>query len=230
MAKPLGAPRTAAQEILLGANDLDQEKAGEFTEWDLTIATWKRDPNRFGCRGYENLYPDHKRVMMEIMGTTKKENPIRRGWLEKTRPNHYRLTDLGRAQAARLTSLVREARDTPRSAQPIYDAVHPFFAHIVFKRYCKDPEEPRMWLGAASFLGITRNDAQHLQDRMRAARSAITAALEWLDETGSSQVIRGVTAGGVAISKRDLLRLNEFLDVIEQRFRIQITAIKKTAR
>ena len=57
-----------------------------------------------GCRGYEELYPDHKRVMMEIMGTTKKENPIRKGWLQKVRPNTYRLTDLGKTEVDRLTN------------------------------------------------------------------------------------------------------------------------------
>ena len=73
----------AAEEILLGADDLDRAGMREFSEWDLTVATWKRNPNRFGCRGYEDRYPDHKRVMMEIMGTTKKDNPLRRGWLSE---------------------------------------------------------------------------------------------------------------------------------------------------
>jgi hypothetical protein len=78
---------TAAQEILLGASDLDQAGRKEFTEWDLTVATWKRNPNRFGCRGYEEKFPAHKRVMMEIMGN-KKDNPVRLGRMTKTRPNY----------------------------------------------------------------------------------------------------------------------------------------------
>src|SRR5580704_12263538 len=94
---------TAAQEILFGAYDLDRGGAKEFSEWDLTVATWKRNPNRFGSRGYEDRYPDHKRVMMEIMGTTKKDNPLRRGWFERTRSNHYRMTDIGRSEADRFS-------------------------------------------------------------------------------------------------------------------------------
>lgn len=83
MHNPPRKPVTAAQEILLGAFDLAENQYDEFSEWDLTISTWKRNPNRFGCRGYEDEYPDHKRVMMEIMGTTKKDNPLRRGVVRK---------------------------------------------------------------------------------------------------------------------------------------------------
>jgi hypothetical protein len=77
------AKLTAAQEILLAANDLSGNGKNEFTEWELTIAAWKRNRNRFGLRGFEERYPDHKRVMMEIMGQSKKDNPIRRRFLEK---------------------------------------------------------------------------------------------------------------------------------------------------
>lgn len=230
MANKLESQLTAAQEILLGAADLDRQNKAEFSEWDLTVATWKRDKNRFGCRGYETQYPDHKRVMMEIMGGSKKDNPMRRGWIERTRPNHYRMTDIGRATADRLRSTTGEAGASQRSAQPIYDAVRPYFEHSVFRKFCQNPEEPRMWLGAASFLGITRNDAHHLEDRMRGVRTAVQTALDWLKETSTTQLRRGVTGGGVTITKRDLERLNEFLDVITERFVVQIEALRKSTK
>src|SRR5262245_88680 len=70
------APRyTAAQVILLAAEDLMAQGASEFSEWDLTIASWNRDKKRFGLRGYDQTHPDHKRVMMEIMGR-KPQNPM----------------------------------------------------------------------------------------------------------------------------------------------------------
>lgn len=221
---------TAAQEILMGAGDLDRGGKQEFSEWDLTVATWKRNPNRFGARGYEDRYPDHKRVMMEIMGTTKKDNPIRRGWIERSRPNHYRMTDIGRAEVDHLGDTKATTVKSHRSPQPIYDAVAPLYRQAIFRKYVKDPEEPRMWVGAASFLGLTSNDAQHVEDRRRATRTAIENALAWLDETKSNDFRRGVSAGGEAISKTDLLKLKEFLDVIEQRFANQIEAIRKTKR
>lgn len=222
--------RTAAQEILLGAADLDRTGKLEFSEWDLTIATWKRDNNRFGCRGYENQYPDHKRVMMEIMGTTKKDNPIRRGWLERSRPNHYRLTDIGRSEAERLGEVRATGEKSHRSPQPIYDAVAPLYRHPVFRKYTADPNEPRMWLGAASFFGLTSNEPQHVEDRRKATRTAIENALTWLKEIKADNFRRGVTGGDEAISKASLLKLKEFLDVIEQRFAGQIDAIRKTKR
>ena len=218
----------AAEEILLGADDLDRAGMREFSEWDLTVATWKRNPNRFGCRGYEDRYPDHKRVMMEIMGTTQKDNPLRRGWLERTRANHYRMTDIGRSEADRFSETKATGEKSHRSPQPIYDAVAPFYRNAVFRKYCTDPEEPRMWLGAASFLGLTSNDPQHVEDRRKSTRIAIDNALSWLKETKADSFRRGVSGGEETISKQSLLELREFLDVIERRFANQIEAIKKT--
>jgi hypothetical protein len=224
MAKPT---ITAAQAVLLGAKDLNDGGRQPFSEWDLTVAVWQRDPNRFGCRGYEDQYPDHKRVMMEIMGGTK-DNPLRRGWMRKVRPNFYELTDLGRADAEKLTASSTPGSASHRSAQPIYDAIEPYFSHSVFRRFCRDESEPRTWLGAASFLGITRNDALHFEDRLRALKAAIAAGLDWLAETGEAQMNRGVTAGGVAITAADLRKLQSLVTTIEERFAIQIAAIRKT--
>ena len=167
---------------------------------------------------------------MEIMGTTKKDNPLRRGWFERTRANHYRLTDVGRSEAGRLLGTKGGGQTSHRSPQPIYDAVSPFYRHPVFRKYCSNPEEPRMWLGAASFLGLTSNDAQHLEDRRKVTRTAIENALAWLAETKEDSFRRGVSGGEEAISKVSLLKLREFLDVLESRFRNQIEAIKKTKR
>src|SRR3954465_3564824 len=96
---------TAAEEILLAADDLATERKHEFTEWQLTVAAWKRDQNRFGLRGYEGEHPDHKRGMSEIMGKTKRDNPLRRGFIVKVRPNYYAMTPLGAAEASKLRGI-----------------------------------------------------------------------------------------------------------------------------
>jgi hypothetical protein len=220
---------TAAQEILLGAGDLDEAGTQDFTEWDLTVATWKRNPNRFGCRGYEEKYPDHKRVMMEIMGNNK-DNPVRLGRIVKTHPNHYRLTDLGRSEIDRLSGTKDTSLTSNRSPQPIYNAVDPFYRSAVFRKFCKDPKEPRMWLGAASFLGLKRNDAQHLDDQLKVACSSIENAIEWLNEVGTHAFRSGTSGGQEAISRDSLSRLKEFIDVVEKRFARQIEAIRRTKR
>jgi hypothetical protein len=214
----------------MGAGDLDRKGKSEFSEWDLTVATWKRNPNRFGARGYEDQYPDHKRVMMEIMGTTKKDNPLRRGWFERTRPNHYRITDVGRSEVGHLSDTKATTEKSNRSPQPIYDAVAPLYQQAIFRKHIRDPEEPRMWVGAASFLGLTSNDPQHVEDRRRATRTAIDNALAWLDETKTENLHRGVTSGGEAIGRTDLVKLKEFLNVLERRFANQFEAIRKTKK
>ena len=147
---------------------------------------------------------------MEIMGTTKKDNPLRRGWLERTRANHYRMTDIGRSEADRFSETKATGEKSHRSPQPIYDAVAPFYRNAVFRKYCTDPEEPRMWLGAASFLGLTSNDPQHVEDRRKSTRIAIDNALSWLKETKADSFRRGVSGGEETISKQSLLRLESF--------------------
>lgn len=221
---------TAAQEILFGAADLDAEGRAEFSEWDLTVATWKRNPNRFGCRGYEPNYPDHKRVMMEVMGTTKKENPIRRGWLEKVRQNTYRLTNLGRTEADRLSQRGKTEGVSRRSPQTIYDAVAPLYKSNVFRKHSKDKKEPRMWLGAASFLQLTSSDPQHLIDRLEATERAIKNASAWMDENDTNVIRRGVSGSGVEISRENLEQLSDFYKTITERFADQIAAIDKTKK
>jgi hypothetical protein len=230
MAKAGPTSVTAAQAVLLGASDLSAEGQGEFSEWDLTVATWKRNPNRFGCRGYESQYPDHKRVMMEIMGTKKKENPIRKGWFEKVRQNTYRLTNIGITEADRLKRDVSSDRKSVRSPQAIYDAVAPLYKNNAFRKHSRDADEPRMWLGAASFFQLTSGEPQHLEDRLRATEATIANALEWMDENQANQIQRGVSGGSESISKDSLLKLKGFYETLLQRFSNQIEAVKKAKR
>ena len=218
---------TAANEILLAANDLASAGKNEFSEWDLTVAAWKRDSNRFGCRGYEDRYPDHKRVMMEIMGQTKKDNPLRRGWLIKSRPNHYEITALGRNEAAKIALISQGQAATERSPQDLYDAVAPYFNSMTFRKFVKDDTEPKTWLGAASFLGLSKNDALHLNDRMSTAKAVISQALAWFGETNQQTLRRGATGGSVSITQIDIEKLAALLESIQTRFKIQIEAIQQ---
>lgn len=220
---------TAAQEILFAAFDLDASGKSEFSEWDLTVATWKRNPNRFGCRGYESEYPDHKRVMMEIMGD-KKENPVRVGTIEKTRPNCYRISNLGRSLVDRLRQSKGDGGQSVRSPQSIYDAVATYSKNVVFQKHLRDPEEPRMWLGAASFLQLANSEARHLNDRLRATEGAINDAIAWMDENAVDHINRGVSGGGEAITKDGAMRLAAFFKLIQERFGLHIEAIRRSAR
>lgn len=217
---------TAAQEILLGASRLDADGKEAFSEWDLTVSTWQGNKNRFGCRGYEAQYPDHKRVMMEIMGSTK-ANPLRRGWIIKTQQNTYALTDVGRTEAEKLKIGQTKGVDR-RSPQAIYEAVAPLHQSPVFRKHVKNTEEPRMWLGAASFYQLTSPDAQHLVDRMRTVKTAIANAMAWIAENDADVIRRGVSGGkGEGISQSDLENLQAFDALLRDRFSGQIEAITK---
>jgi hypothetical protein len=93
---PPPARRTAHETVLLAAHDAGRD-GRPFTEWDLSVACWRRDHDTFAMRGYPQ-YPDHKRVYMEIAGK-KQRSPVMLGYLRRTAPNTYVLTDLGRTQA-----------------------------------------------------------------------------------------------------------------------------------
>lgn len=86
-----------ADILLIAALDIHLEncqKTFEFTEFQLTVQAWFRDRMRFGMRGYEHLYPDHKRAYSELI-STKPGSPIYKGYMRKTRPNAYKLTPEG---------------------------------------------------------------------------------------------------------------------------------------
>lgn len=222
--------RTAAQEILLAAADLANGGKREFTEWDLTVAAWHRDHNRFGLRGFETAHPDHKRVMMEIMGQSKKDNPVRRRFIEKTKPNYYRLTDLGAAEVAAIQRGPEAEVTSTRSPGPIYVAIEPLVESPPFRAWLEDKDEPRSWLGAAAFLGLSRNTANELNDRVRAIETAVRRAKEWCAKADRKDITRGVHGGSRPIPLVEIEQLQAFLDVLRSRFSRQIEAIRQKER
>ena len=221
---------TAAQEILVAAYTLDGNSLDTFTEWDLTVVTWKRNQIKFGCRGYENLYPDHKRVMMEIMATSKKDSPIRRGWIVKIRPNVYCLTNVGKTEALRITNSGSGVGNNWRSPQTIYDSILPLYNSPAFRRHQNDIDEPRLWLGAASFYQLSSSDSQHLIDRMRFVETALNDAAVWFEENLATVIHRGVSGSGKGIHRDDIMRLQAFDSLLRIRFSAQIDAVKNRLR
>ena len=244
---------TAAQIILLAGEDLTNGGVSEFSEWELTVAAWKRDRERFGLRGFKDDFPDHKRVMMEIMGQ-KPHNPLQLKLMEKLRPNYYRLTDTGRQEATRLLTAApgdlrpvtpraprtpsvkaavrvtapepvytplpveRPAASSRRSASgdQLYDLVHDHVFHPTFTAWKDDPEEPRHWSQALGFF--TRNarseDVSHAAgDIERAVRAAIDYCM-----LNDLHFLAPGSKGSRRIPVNDLVRLNDFLNAMRQRF------------
>lgn len=66
-----------------------------FGTADLTVAAWKKYPERFGLRGYEATAPDHNRVVSALSGA---KGMAAKGLLAKEGQG-YRLTPKGRLLA-----------------------------------------------------------------------------------------------------------------------------------
>lgn len=215
---------TAAEEVLLAAAKLTKNDIKkEFTEWELTVETWELNKTRWGLRGFEEKYPDHKRVMNEVMaaGTQK---VVGKGWIERIRPNYYRLTSSGLAKVSSLTST--DVKPSVRSLRE-YEAIAPFIHHVIFEDYCRNPSEPKTWLGAAAFLGLKGHDADALDRRIKNILDSAQSALNWLDENNQDVLIRSDSASYKPITKDKLIKLREFIKVLEERFKAQFEAIRR---
>ena len=224
---------TASETVLLAAADLAAAGKQEFSEWDLTVAAWALDRLRFGLRGYAQSYPDHKRVMMEIMGQ-KASSPVQQKYLEKIRPNVYRLTPLGKATAARIRSGASGVVAKPAVAKPatsnkpvtvkeLYEAAAEYVGRPEFRRWEDNPEEPRDWSGAATFLGLSGRDSRvDPAERIEEIRSAIQDAIDWCNVQEVAFLTRGSGQGGSPIHVRDLANMLDFLLALTYRFPNQL--------
>lgn len=209
---------TAVQMILLAADDL--ASAGhedEFSEFELTVATWNRDRTRFGLRGFADRHPDHKRVMMEIMGN-KASNPILLQFMQKTRPNHYRITSYGRVEASRLRSIESGTPEKGNAMRELYDNVAAFATHPVFARWRDEPSEPEKWKDAASFLGIRIERPGEALEKMTSAWNVCRAAIDWCIAHKMETLPQGTHRGSPSIHMRDLSDLQSFLQALKYRF------------
>ncbi len=208
---------TAVQMILLAADDLVTRGHEEFSEWDLTVAAWNRDRQRFGLRGYSNIYPDHKRVMMEIMGN-KASNPILLRFMEKTRPNHYRLTPLGRVEAGRLRGVESGQPQRGSSMRELYDNVVPYCSHPTFLRWRDEPSEPEKWKDAAAFLGVKSEKPGEAAEKHQHVHTIARAAIDWCLAQKMNGLPQGTHRTSPSVHMQDLLALQDFLGALKYRF------------
>ena len=218
---------TAAQVIILAAEDIMAAGATEFTEWDLTVAAWTRDRTRFGLRGYDQKYPDHKRVMMEIMGQ-KPQNPLALQFMEKIRPNIYRLTPLGRAVANRLrNSGPAQASDEQAD---MYRLASDLTSHAALVAWRSDPDQPRWWADASAFLargGDVRKDAHKA---LSALRRQVRSAMDWCMVHDVEYLVPVSRAAGEPIHVRALTEIMDFLQGLEYRFPEHLTTTRGAAK
>ena len=194
---------TAGQAILLAAEEMCQTGATEFNEWELTVASWQRDPKRFGLRGFEDEHPDHKRVMNEIMGK-RPNNPVQMQYITKVRPNTYTLTPLGYAEAERLRT--GSSKKAIRQPEPYDQLVH-YIEHPAFQQWQNNPAMPNEWDVVANFLTET----------VEAIHEMIRSSLDWCQQRDVVW-IQSRANDGEAIHVRELAELNDFLQAMGYRF------------
>ena len=220
-------PMTAAQTILLAAADLASAGANDgFTTAELVVAAWQRDKQRFGLPGFSSHHPSSHRVSMEIMGK-KTNNPLVNGFMEKVRPNFYRLTQLGRVEAERLRG--GSAGNDSATMTDIYERVDPFAAHAVFAAWQLDPAEPSRLRDAAAFLGEIRGPLRvmSLREKMRGVEGAVRAALQWCRNNQMDYLPRNTKRGAPTLHMRELCGLRDFLEVLRGRFGEQLGEINE---
>lgn len=213
---------TASQVILLAGDDLMAQGASEFTEWDLTMASWIRDRDRFGLRGYSQDHPDHKRVAMEIMGK-KPHNPVILGQMVKVRPNTYRLTPAGRLAAQSLRNPKAKPPPEPKpenrpKGPSMYDGLAGYVAHLAFVAWQEDPDLPRQWETVADFLGCDSSDHKDARQRVKVLRARVRAAMDFCNRESVDYLGSKAAKRIPPIHFNTLAALLDFLSAMTYRF------------
>lgn len=221
----LGRKLTASQVILLAAYDLFLTNDGkEFSEWDLTLAAWALDRFRFGLRGHANIYPDHKRVSMEIMGQ-KSSNPVNQGYFEKLRPNYYKLTQFGADAARKLREPVHVPNTVSISLLSVDNryVIPDYVVHPSFKMWLQNPEEPREWVDAARFIyhgGMTVAGSTIFTaaQALETIKTHAQACLDFCSLHSCDSVTYCTGYIKVDISIKDIAELLDFIQALKYRF------------
>ncbi len=168
--------------FVLGMSDA-ADNNGEFFEWDATVTSWKRDPSRYGLRGYEDDYPDHKKVANNYMDS--KSGAIGKGFMEKVSMNRYRITPLGRRRAAHLTNSLSGSTDgLPESIRltnsfdtASFDRLQRALETPSFTYYAENSSVHPNWNFTAALLRVSASDSRASLGNIRQIVQTIKAAL-----------------------------------------------------
>gem|GEM_PF-2810564 len=210
------------EEVILAALNLTEKGDKQFTEWQLTVETWKLNKQRWGLPGYRDKYPDHKRVMTQIM-TRSKNSIMTQGLMERVKTNTYKLTDAGKIFSKKITG---DKDERKRADYQIYDYLNKRLDNIAFKKYLKDENQPARWLLVASFYGLSPDmKKQEAKAKMNEFEKIIEMAKDSISELGDESIRR--TAKGSYISIEELDNLVEFHETMLERFSKQFNTLLK---
>lgn len=214
------SPLSTKDEVVLAALRLRDAGKADFTEWELTVACWKLNPQHWGLPGFRELYPDHKRVMNELMDKGK-NRAMTRGLIERVKTNVYRLTEAGIVYAR---SLEGGTDGTERADYNLYDSLKTYLEQSAFRQYVSDHSRPKIWLYVAGFYGLSASmDAQQASSRVSQFETLLAAGKAMIEKKGPTSIRR--VSSGPFISKEDLELLSDFHEEMKSRFSAQFATL-----
>lgn len=200
MDAPGRSPHSTAAHVVRALADVAGPDWGrEFSEFELTVAAWKRYPAIFGLRGFNDTYPDHKRVYMELIAS-RDRSLLKLGYLARIRPNYFRATELGAAVSAGLAD--------PCQTEQWCQFLQHLLGHPARAAWAANPTNPRR---AADIRGLFRDGLT-----ATTAGALVEKIMLWCNGMVVSYV--APFSSGAAVHARELGPLLDFLAVVEGRF------------
>ena len=206
------AQRLTNLDVFVLAMDDAADENGEFWEWAVTVAAWQRDPARYGLRGYEHLYPDHKNVATQDMSRT--TGAIGKGFMEKVSANRYRITSLGRRRANFLSGSASESGEKGNDSARLdmsfetasFDRLETALQSPAFVYYTANSSVHPNWNFTASLLKISQSDDRASTSEINLLVQTINEALTF-ESCRKEGVVRRSAASEYAITEMSLVSL-----------------------
>ena len=205
------------QQILLAAAELSgPDSDATFTQEDLLVCAWKKDPSSWGLRGYENEYPDLGKIQREVdTSGSGQRGMVLEGLLNRIESRLYRITPKGLAMASELQPSDQVVQD--KVSRKLETELRRILEHREFKEWLKDPSRPKLFRQAGHFWGIAPGTpAKTVRERVYFVDQTLKAALEFVDRRNASGVAG--QRGKVLFDREDIKRCLEFQAVLKQRF------------
>jgi len=201
-----------------------------FDEWSLTVKAWKMYPEHYGLRGYEQEYPDHKKVLNIYQ---KDGGPKAKGYIKKVRTNYYMKLPGASLRFEELSSKEISESTTALMANDAIRRLVKVKKSRAYTSYLKDGMIPNDWNAATSFLEVSMptdqrgglgNNSKKFGDgdrnqnlgSVKILKETIVLGIE-LCNSHDLEEIAETASGKNSISKNELIIMSEvFNNLIEK--------------
>ena len=139
---------THSDRLVLAMAELEDE----FDEWTMTVKAWEMFPDYYGLRGYESQYPDHKAVCNIYQ---KPGGPVGQGFMEKVRPNVYRLLPAGVIKAQQLSGTSARSDAIATIEIQLFERLRRATKSRAYLQFQKRGSVPNDWNAASSFFEVS---------------------------------------------------------------------------